>query len=47
VVKTLIKGGIMGYAAGRQATAGIGEFLSESVNEARAELHASAPEKRA
>jgi hypothetical protein len=42
VLKTLIKGGILGYAAGRDAVTGIGDFVSESVNEARAEMHAPA-----
>jgi Phosphate-selective porin O and P len=37
VVKRLIKGGIMGYAAGRQATAGIGKFYkNDNATELRA-----------
>ena len=38
VVKTAIKGGIMAYGRGREALAGLGAFVNETVAEARAEL---------
>jgi Protein of unknown function (DUF5132) len=40
VVKTAIKGGMMAYGRGREALAGVGEFVNETVAEARAELEA-------
>jgi hypothetical protein len=46
VIKTLIRGGIIGYTAGRDAVAGIGNFISASADEVRAEMQASAHEKQ-
>ena len=46
VIKTLIKGGIIGYTAGRDPVVGIGDFVSASVDGVRAEMQASAHEKQ-
>jgi Protein of unknown function (DUF5132) len=42
VVKTVIKGGIMTYGQWREALAGIGAIVNETVAEARAELESGA-----
>ncbi|HET9662869.1 MAG TPA: hypothetical protein VFP00_01480 [Burkholderiales bacterium] len=46
MIKTLIKGGIIGYTAGRDPVVGIGDFVSASVDGVRAEMQASAHEKQ-
>jgi hypothetical protein len=46
VIKTLIKAGIIGYTAGHDPVAGIGDFVSASVDEFRAQMQASTHEKQ-